>query len=371
MSRMGERMPEWAVDSSDTAGRMRQFALDSIRNELRAFREERLPERCPEIDAQGAREGARIGGLLDLLLAGYRSGQQAQWEAWLDLVEEQASDPELRRLLLERGSRFFYEYADRLSGFATDEYTRERDRILRSREQRRVHSVRELLDGRETEPVGLDYELDQRHLGVVAWGPEAEPAARALAEELDRRALLVGVVEETWWGWLGGRTPLTDAAFADFRPSAGTGLALGADLEGLNGFRRTHRQAERAQRIAIARGELFADYEQVALEALASVDHGEASAFARRELRGIDGGDRRAARLRETLEAYFATGHNAAAAAARLGVHEQTIAQRLRTVEERVGRSVSERRAELEVALRLRRSLGPPSAAEADSASSD
>ena len=47
-----------------------------------------------------------------------------------------------------------------------------------------------------------------------------------------------------------------------------------------------------------------------------------------------------------------------AAAAAALGVHEQTVAARLRAVEERTGRSVAARRAELETALRLREYLG-------------
>lgn len=57
---------------------------------------------------------------------------------------------------------------------------------------------------------------------------------------------------------------------------------------------------------------------------------------------------------RQTLRAWFAVGHNAAA----LGVHEQTVAQRLRAVEERTGRPVASRRAELETALRLRDLLG-------------
>jgi DNA-binding PucR family transcriptional regulator len=72
-----------------------------------------------------------------------------------------------------------------------------------------------------------------------------------------------------------------------------------------------------------------------------------------RELRGLDGADVRSVRLRGTLRAYFASGQNAAAAAAMLGVHEHTVGYRLRTIEERLGRPVTTRRAELEMALRL------------------
>ena len=91
---------------------------------------------------------------------------------------------------------------------------------------------------------------------------------------------------------------------------------------------------------------------------LAGQDPQRARAFVGRELRGIDGDDARSQRLRETLRAYFAAHQNAAAAAAALGIHEQTVAQRLRAVEQRTGRSVAARRAELDTALRLREDKG-------------
>ena len=109
---------------------------------------------------------------------------------------------------------------------------------------------------------------------------------------------------------------------------------------------------------AAASGRPITHYAEVALESLAAVDEDAAAAFVARELAGLDGDDVRSTRLRQTLRAWFAAGHNAAAAAAALGVHEQTVAQRLRTVEERTGRPVAARRAELETALRLRDLLG-------------
>jgi DNA-binding PucR family transcriptional regulator len=57
--------------------------------------------------------------------------------------------------------------------------------------------------------------------------------------------------------------------------------------------------------------------------------------------------------LRKTLHAYFATGQNAASAAAVLGVHEKTVSNRLRAIEEHLGHPIEARRAELELALRL------------------
>jgi DNA-binding PucR family transcriptional regulator len=94
-------------------------------------------------------------------------------------------------------------------------------------------------------------------------------------------------------------------------------------------------------------------YDDVALESLVADDEARSRAFVSRELRGIDGHDRRSQLLRRTLRAYFASAQNGSAAAALLGVHEHTVAYRLRTIEERLGRPVTARRAELETALRL------------------
>jgi DNA-binding PucR family transcriptional regulator len=94
------------------------------------------------------------------------------------------------------------------------------------------------------------------------------------------------------------------------------------------------------------------------LEALTSADRDAAREFVARELRALDADDNRTARLRATLTAYFRAGQNAAAAGAALGVHQQTVGHRLRAIEERLEAPVNARRAELEVALRLRDFLG-------------
>jgi DNA-binding PucR family transcriptional regulator len=57
--------------------------------------------------------------------------------------------------------------------------------------------------------------------------------------------------------------------------------------------------------------------------------------------------------LRETLRAYFSAEQNASSAAAALGVHQQTITNRLHAIEAQLGYPPSLRRAELEAALRI------------------
>jgi hypothetical protein len=220
--------------------------------------------------------------------------------------------------------------------------------------------VRELLDGNMVTSDALGYDVSGSHLALVAWGPRGGAAARAVARATGRRLLIVGVFEDTAWGWLGG-APLSATALrqlAGFVPPEEAGLAFGDEGHGPDGFRTSHRQAVSAQRAGQLSGRAVTHYDDVALEALAAADVEEGRAFVARELRGLAGDDVRSGKLRDTLRAYFAAGQNAAATAAALGIHEQTVAQRVRAAEERTGRPVATRRAELETALRLREYLG-------------
>ena len=66
----------------------------------------------------------------------------------------------------------------------------------------------------------------------------------------------------------------------------------------------------------------------------------------------------RAQRIRDTLLTWLAVGSQAKAAA-ELGVHENTVRMRVRVAAEELGSTLSERRTELLVALRLCQALGP------------
>jgi DNA-binding PucR family transcriptional regulator len=359
--RLREELPEWSVERPELANTIKVGADEAIGGELRALAQRTLPEACPEFDAEGARQCARLGVPLDAVVLQYRLGHAVQWDAWFEIVEGHSLSAEHRRELLERGSRFFFAYANRLTRFVVAEYESEHENLLRRSEQRRAFLVRELLAGRDIDAASLGYGLELHHLGVIAWGDAPDDAIAALARRLDRSMLVVSADRSESWGWLGGVRPVAARQLGrlnDTQLPEDTRLALGDEKQGSEGFRRTHRQAALARRIGERRPARLIAYGEVALEALAGADRRAAGEFVTRELRGLDGSDRRTERLRETLAQYFRCGQNAAAAAAALGVHQQTVGQRLRTVEERIGGPVNARRAELEVALRLRDCLG-------------
>ncbi len=351
--------PEYAVETPELAEALAEGSRPSILAELVAMqRDPTPPDEFPEVDAEGARLAARYGVPIGTVAWVYQVGHQVQWDAWFRAVERDEHDPDARRQLLEAGSRYLFDYANRISTFVTAEYVRERDLLLQSHEQRRVNLVRELLAGAEVDSGALDYEINGRwHLGLIASGDHAPDTVRELGRGLDRQPLLVEVLEGSWWAWLGGGVEIAEAGLAvvaRLQPAPGTRITIGTDAHGREGFRRTHAEAESAYWVTLNRDLAVTRFEDTALEVLAGGDHDAALEFVARELRGLDGDDRRSAKLRETLRAYFASGHNAAATAARLGVHEQTVSNRLHTVEQRIGHAVAARRAELETALRLR-----------------
>lgn len=366
--RMRERLPEWVVADPVALQRIRELSIESIAAEMRAFRSGTLPESCPEIDARSAGEIARLGLPIDLQLTGFRVGHRCQWEAWLELVERRVEDPERRRELLDRGSRFMFDYVDRLCGLITEEYERELERIKRSAGQRQVHLIRALLDGAEVDSNLLDWPLDHFHLGLLAWAEGGDEAARQLGAALGRPVMVIEAsIEGSWFGWASAMTPLSDEderTIARFRPAHGR-LAIGLEAPGAEGLRLTNRQARRAGWVAWYSDLPVTRFADVALEALAIEDAESARSFTAKELDGLDDGSVRSSRLRETLLAYFESDHNAAAAAASLGVHQQTVANRIRAVEELLGVSVASRRAELEVALRLARCFEKPPSLQA------
>ena len=363
LERLGQRVPQWLTETAFTREQIADFTRVSLRTQLRAFARDTLPQSCPELDAAAARVVARVGEL-ELFTHGYRSAQMALWEAWFCLIEDDSAklSASERRQCLARGSDFFFRYADLLGDYVAEVYREELGKLRANGEQRRFHAIRELLEGEAgADPSGaLDLDLAQHHLGLLAWEEQGELAARQLAEALGRRLLIVAPIERTWWGWISGTRPFDREAqrtIERFQAPERSAIALGMQEFGLPGFRVTHRQAQRARQLAPQGLPSLTRYADVAVEALASENPEEARSFLNRELGELGDDSRTSRQIRETLEAYFAAGHNAASAAATLGIHQQTVANRLRAAEERLGHPIGARRVELELALRLRQAF--------------
>ncbi len=316
-----------------------------------ASSEERAPP-LPTVLLAQARLAARNGISLDTVLRRYFAG----YTLLGDFVIEEAEATGLGGAALKRLLRTQAALFDRVVTAVTEEYSREEEGRLGSAEQRRAERVRRLLDGELLDASELEYDFSAHHLGAIASGPEAPQALRELARTLDRRALLVPRDEGTVWVWLGSRRRGDPAEIerllpADFPPQLS--LAIGEPGEGMDGWRRTHRQARAALPIALRSPKTLTRYADVAL--LASVIEDDLLAASLHQLYLVplgaerDGGEA----LRQTLRAYFEAERNVSSTAAALGVNRQTVVNRLHAIEERFDRPLSNCAAEVEVALDL------------------
>lgn len=298
-----------------------------------------------------ARMAAHTGVGIDTVLRRYFAG----YTLFADFVIEEAEQISLHGAALKRLLAVQATLFDRVIAAVTEEYGRGAEGRLDSSEQRRTDRIRRLIAGDRLDITDFDYDFDYVHLGVVAAGEQAGEAIHEFARDLDCRLLLVRPRERVVWAWLGTKHELAPGEVETCLSSErfeNLCLAVGEPAQGLAGWRITHLQATAAMPIAL-RGHSRVRYGDVALLSSIYKDDLLTASLRRHYLeplrRDRDGGDA----VRETLRAYFDAGRNVSSAAAAMELNRNTVSNRLRAVERRLGRPLIDCGAELEVAMRL------------------
>jgi DNA-binding PucR family transcriptional regulator len=308
----------------------------------------------------------------------YRVGFAEMWQAWADRLQEVAEATDVPRAeavqALARLTTTIFDYQDHVASLVAANHARVDEALSRTRAHVRQGLVREILRGDRTslapsDLLTLDHDLGGEHV-VVVLPAVAEGAAgnlmaalrartgvrQTLVHPLDLSRTAVWLTVPAWTRELHGRllSALTDA---------GVEASVSEPLRGLPGFREAHQQAQDVERVRAAWGRAAAprvlEHSDVALEILLLRDPDRARRFVRTELGPLAEGTAEAARLRETLEASFRLGSHVGTAE-HLQLHEHTVRNRLHRAEEHLGRPLTERRTELQVALRLQRLLAGP-----------
>ena len=315
----------------------------------------------PEV-IQTTRAVVRQGLTMSDVVRGYQLGSMYWCTRWAEGVEQHCSDASLAVATVSGGTTFILGWLERVVDRLTAEYRDEAERMAREGSFARVAEVRRALTNDELDIDGMSrrlaYNLRGHHVALVLRhrGHEDDAAleatARALAGAMtSARPLVVRVDVDTTWCWFtagaGGELP---------RPPAAVLVGQGRAAAGLEGFRRTHRDACEALRVAQLAGRpggTITRYEEVELAVLCSANVEACRAFVAAELGPLAADTEEARRLRDTLVAFFGTGSNFRSTAARLGLHHNTVRYRLGQAEELLGHSAGQRRLQLELALHL------------------
>jgi hypothetical protein len=303
----------------------------------------------------------------------YRIGVASLWTRWFDIARAQsaltgASFEEL----ISGPTVTMHSYVDHILGSVIARHEATHCELHRTRRDLRRLTLTQLIDGSiddVTDEINcsLDYCIADTHVALlVETGDGREPSRESigtLRAAADARGVLsLQHGPRSWVVWLGRPAGYGSTELSRLRRAlAKTDLtvAVSEPATGLGGLRRTHQQALEAARVQHALGaaaERCLWAKDVRLEALLLSDEPRARSFLAEELGGLAAPDPTAVRLRETLLAWLATGSHVSAAAM-LGVHENTVRNRIRSAEDILGTPLLPRRTELQVALRLERVL--------------
>ena len=335
--------PEYMQGLRLTVGAAIGYGIDALEGS-----EDRAPP-IPTTLLSQARLAARNRVPLETVLRRYFAGYTMLGDFVIEEAERAgiARGSSLKRVLRVQAALF-----EQVVAAVSEEYGREAE-WPDSAEERRARYVQRLLAGELLDAPDLPYELGGHHLGAVATGRGCAEALKEMARTLDRRLLAVGQEKDTLWAWLGSRRPFDAEQLTELSGwglPAGMTLAIGEPGEGLAGWRLSHRQAQAALPVAQRTERSFVRYGEVALLAATLQDDLLIASLRQLYLDPLEAERDGGQTLRATLCAYFASGRNSSSAASSLGVSDRTVANRLRTVEARLGRPPG---IDMEIALRL------------------
>jgi PucR C-terminal helix-turn-helix domain/GGDEF-like domain len=344
---------------------------------LRSGLEPELAE-PPPAAVEYARELVRRGLSIDVLLRAYFLGHARFFRFAVEQLHQEAPDSAALAGTIEEIAEWSFAYIQAVTRGMVTRFGEERERWVRSTAAVRTEAVRALLEG---EGVDVDatsrqvrYELGRHHVAFVVWTEDEDETGMRDLAALERAAseicnalghkspLLVPRGPLLLGGWLGFRDAFDDEALdglrVDTKEFPGARAAFGSPGEGVEGFRQSHSEAMNARRVArLARRPpgTVTLYRDVALPALASADIEHARSFVASELGPLAADDDTARRLAATLRVYLEENASPRRTAQRLGVHENTVVNRVRAAQELLDRPIEPRTSELLVALRLQR----------------
>jgi len=324
------------------------------------------------------------GGNVTHLLRAYRVGHQLLWQLWSEHVYAEIRDPAELPSVLRISSTHLFDFIDRACQRIVDTTPLPTPPSVeapsglphRGVPRDRQELVRGLLASEPIDLTGasaaLGYDLSRHHVAllIAPLAPLAEVAD--LRRELDLliaeahgSAFAIPSGEGTWWAWLGYPTTPTADQLTRLAavPVTAVLAGMGEPGRGRDGFRRSlaqAREAERVGRLAEERRPTVVRHRDIEVAAMLCSDPERARALAEDRLGGLAGRDETGERLRATVRALLAHGHNRGRTAKALHIHHKTVAYRINQAEELLGRSLATDSYDLETALLIDHTLYGP-----------
>jgi len=333
---------------------LRRALSATVRDVLARLRSQaELPQELPPDLIELARLCASSRCDLTELADAWLLGQEVFWDRFQVVAERTLADPAVCWDVVKAARVRLRGHAARISGLFRRACESEVARAAGIHGGRRLRAVSRALEGQWVDPGELGYDLAYHHIAAVA---DASQPLVALARRTERQVLLVEAPDGAVWGWLGGRTRISDSdldALIAWQNSRDGLVAFGEPAAGIAGFAASHHQALEARTIAAATNHHAVRFADLRLLIALLRDGDLAKEFIERELGELDDPGERMRELRETLRAYLEHGQSVSATAAVRRRDRKTIERQLRSAEVLIHHRVSDRCDALLVALRI------------------
>ncbi|MFE9096312.1 helix-turn-helix domain-containing protein [Streptomyces sp. NPDC007264] len=324
----------------------------------------------PPAAAEYARRFAQHDLSLEALLRAYRLGEHMFVQGAVTVLRGLELSADEALTAASRVALLTNRYIDQVIEGVIDIYESERRRWDARSDAARAAQVRAVLDTEGLDLASAEKMLSTSlrgwHLAAIIWtGPgtaapasaELRAGAAMLAAATGKAPLTVSADEQTYWTWISstGRPAVDlDRIERDLRDRPALRIALGDASTGLDGFRQTFRDAQRARSVAVTGadpGRALVVHSDVALAGLLVDRLPDVGAWAGRVLGGLMRDDDATVRLRETVQVFLDARGSFTDAALRMHVHKNTVHYRIRKAEEILGHPLTENRLDIEVAL--------------------
>ena len=349
---------------------------------LHALRYDIAVERveAPTAALEYARRLAQHGVPVNALVRAYRLGQRRMNELIFAELHAIEIPDGMRVSVIEAMSAALFGYIDWMSQQVVAVYEDERERWLENQNSLRGLRVREVLAATKTVDVdaattAIRYPLRWHHVALIMWYPELGTAGDELARlqrflrELGEAAaaaaspLFIAADQSCAWGWLPYRAEVADVVskvrrFVTARPDSPS-VAIGTMAAGVDGFRRSHREAADARGVAIvsrrtnssAPAVIAAEDPGLSVVARLGGDVGGIRDWVATVLGDLASDNENDARLRETLRVFLGCGSSYKLAAEGLNLHFNSVKYRVGRAVARRGREIGNDRLDVELAL--------------------
>lgn len=301
---------------------------------------------------------------LSALFRAYRLGHVRFMEIGLDLMP--GVPGELRGPLTRALVRRSAEFIDKVCEQVGRAYDAERDQWVGERGGIRQHWVREILSGRPIDLAAAEsaigYRLHGSHLGVQMWTSSTGSDAGSRTSFEEARRILTAVLrpvkhplidprdENEVHAWFPVRADLrldADELSQAFRAARQpwVHVAVGRLQTGVEGFRLTMRQAERAKDLVLASSKSpppTVTYDQLGSVALMTSDFDALQQFVIQTLGPLAAPGEREDYLRTTLRSFLARNCSYIATAEDLVLHRNTVRYRINQALELCGRDIAD-----------------------------